>query len=139
MAKEFDIDNIIPRVDQPENNGKSYNLEPIDSMKSFNLSIKNYDIESNRTYTQQRDEINGARVPDIAPCLVIDDESGLITSDSDFDHAEKTAGYMMGLNSTHPHQSSAQIDFSNGEFRPAGVRKDVSKTFKKLLTSNNNR
>lgn len=38
MAKDFDIDNIIPKEEQP---GKSYNLEPVDSMKSFNLSIKN--------------------------------------------------------------------------------------------------
>tara|TARA_B110000503_G_scaffold82926_1_gene126586 strand:- start:348 stop:560 length:213 start_codon:yes stop_codon:yes gene_type:complete len=35
----------------------------------------------------------------------------------------------------HPNQTS-QIDFSNGECRPSGVRKDVSKTFKKLITSN---
>ena len=115
-------------------------------MKSFNLSIKNYDIESNRTSTHQRDESRRERIPDIAPGLFLEDESGLITSDSDFDQAEKTAGYI-GLpqisiqqHNINPQQSQqVKVDTSNGECRPAGVRKDVYKTFKKLLTSNYHR
>ncbi len=45
LAEEFDIDNVIPKDEQK--NEVSQNFEPNDSMHSFELSIKNYDIDSN--------------------------------------------------------------------------------------------
>jgi len=66
--------------------------------------------------------------------MLNDDESGLITSDSDFDQAEKAAGHNMALPQQQSH-NLANLDAKN----TANVRRDVSKTFKKMLTSNHNR
>ena len=52
MAEDFDIDNIIPKDEQTKQ--ASNKLEPNDSMKSFDLSIKNYDIESNIDSSSKR-------------------------------------------------------------------------------------
>lgn len=58
-----------------------------------------------------------------------DEENGLITSDSDFEQAELAAGYGnpqdKGIDSTKKQTNN--------------LKRDVSKTFKKMLTSNNKR
>ena len=53
--------------------------------------------------------------------------SGLITSDSDFEQAAQEAGY----------NSIAKPAARSGD--PLNLKKDVSKTFKKMLTANHNR
>jgi hypothetical protein len=40
MAEEFDIDNVIPKIDQKD---KASENDEASSMKSFELSAKNYD------------------------------------------------------------------------------------------------
>ena len=75
-------------------------------MHSFELSIKNYDIESNiassdreRPFTRAEKaaaETNGFERAQ-GKGMLRDDESGLITSDSDFDNAEKAAGHKLAL------------------------------------------
>jgi uncharacterized protein YozE (UPF0346 family) len=44
LAEELFIDNVIPKEDQK--NEVSQNFEPDNSMVSFDLSIKNYEIDS---------------------------------------------------------------------------------------------
>ena len=58
-------------------------------------------------------------------------ESGLVTSDSDFEIHEKAAGYKVSLPG---HQSRNKHQTTMGA--KSNMRKDVSKTFKKMLTSN---
>ena len=57
-----------------------------------------------------------------------DNEEGLITSDSDFDMAVKTAGYVPQENASVSHNKKSM-----------NLKKDVTKTFKKMLTSNHKR
>jgi len=111
-------------------------------MHSFELSIKNYDIESNIASSERQRPItrgenaaaesNGFDRPP-GGGVFNDDESGLITSDSDFDQAEKAAAGNMAL----PQQQTHNL--VNADSNAANVRRDVSKTFKKMLTSNHNR
>lgn len=56
-------------------------------------------------------------------------ENGLITSDSDFDQAEIDAGYNL---------DNLNVPIANKN-KPMNLKKDVSKTFKKMLTSNHSR
>ena len=66
----------------------------------------------------------------LIPGLELDNsepENGLITSDSDFEQAEIDAGYDPMENKI-PHKN-----------RPMNLKKDVTKTFKKMLTSNHQR
>jgi hypothetical protein len=44
MAEEFDIDNVIPKIDQKDK--ASERNDDASSMKSFELSAKNYDLIS---------------------------------------------------------------------------------------------
>jgi hypothetical protein len=43
MAEEFDIDNVIPKIDQKD---KASEINDASSMKSFELSGRNYDLIS---------------------------------------------------------------------------------------------
>jgi len=52
MAEEFDIDNVIPKNEQKNSVPKDF--EPNSSMQSFDLSIKNYEIESNYNSSEGR-------------------------------------------------------------------------------------
>ena len=47
MAEEFDIDNVIPKIDQKD---KASEINDASSMKSFELSAKNYDIISENSF-----------------------------------------------------------------------------------------
>ena len=90
-------------------------------MHSFEFSIKNYDIESNiESSERQRPgtrgenaaaESNGFERPP-GGGMFKDDESGLITSDSDFDQAEKAAGHAMALPQQQTH-NLANLDAIN--------------------------
>lgn len=64
-----------------------------------------------------------------------DMESHLITSDSDFEEAEKEAGYEIGL----PQQKQTCFQEASNLTLPKNLKKDVTRTFKKMLTSNHNR
>lgn len=50
LAEEFDIDNIIPKDYQKKD--QSAGLERRDSAQSFDLSIKNYEMDSNLGYSE---------------------------------------------------------------------------------------
>lgn len=59
-----------------------------------------------------------------------DDESGLITSDSEFDVALHESGYL----------PQPQPPTTNGMLKNSmNLKRDVSKTFKRMLTANHNR
>lgn len=102
MAEEFDIDNVIPKNEQKNSVPKDF--EPNSSMQSFDLSIKNYEIESNYNSSEGGRKVGtvaGSKGFSQTPDLFAADEqgegSGLITSDSDFDQAEAAAGYKVSL------------------------------------------
>ena len=63
----------------------------------------------------------------------VEEESGLVTSDSDFEMHEKAAGYDITLPGIRNKMTNST------PFKPQNIRKDVSKTFKKMLTSNHQR
>ena len=130
MAEEFDIDKVIPKSHQmaaaPDKDA---------SERSFELSVDKFEMESNMN-TSDRNKFGAANTAHEkgflqAPGLSheLDDESGLITSDSDFQLAEQAAGYSVG-------GQSVTDGFPK---RSNDVKKDISKTFKKMLTSNHNR
>ena len=67
-------------------------------MQSFDLSIKDYDIDSNYSQNQSArigQNVFASQTPDLLQYN--DMESHLITSDSDFEQAEKDAGFEIGL------------------------------------------
>jgi len=71
----------------------------------------------------------GTKTPNVPDVDNMDEESGLITSDSDFDLAVNAAG-------------ADQIDFGvvSAVPKPGGsIKKDVTKAFKKMLTANHMR
>lgn len=102
MAEEFDIDNVIPKNEQKNSIPKDF--EPNNSMQSFDLSIKNYEIESNFDSASEGRKKGGtvagskgfSQTPELLG-LEGEEGNGLITSDSDFDQAEADAGYKVGL------------------------------------------
>ena len=112
-------------------------------MQSFDLSIKNYEIDSNlessqngrhrRSQNQGVDSNGFFQTPDLFNN--IDGESGLITSDSDFEMEEKAAGHAQVLLPMQPNT------VSDGFMQrpPVNIKKDVTRTFKKMLTANHNR
>ena len=51
LAEEFDIDNIIPKDFQKK--GPSADVEPRHSDNSFDLSMRNYELESNMGYSEE--------------------------------------------------------------------------------------
>ena len=63
------------------------------------------------------------------------DESGLITSDSDFDKEANIAGY----NSKMKGETADKEDVPIKQPRAFDIKKDISKTFKRMLTSNHAR
>jgi len=62
------------------------------------------------------------------------DDSGLITSDSEFEKAAKEAGY---LKSDVINLRKTSVDPTKGQ--TFNIRKDISKTFKRMLSSNHKR
>ena len=142
LAEEFDIDNVIPVAQQrvqpsPLANGKTQNH----SMQSFELDSA-YEMGSNHgSSTNAFNTKNG-----FGPANTVDqgffngipglediensneDDDGLITSDSDFDVAVKTAGYTQ--------QDNENVSPTK---KTMNLKKDVTKTFKKMLTSNHKR
>ena len=61
-------------------------------MSSFELSIKNYDIDSCPS-SKAKDAANGGKSAAPAASKMGEEESGLITSDSDFEELGHPAGY----------------------------------------------
>ena len=102
MAEDFDIDNVIPKNEQKNSIPKDF--EPNNSMQSFDLSIKNYELESNFDSGSEGRRKGGtvagskgfSQTPDLLG-LDGEDGAGLITSDSDFEQAEADAGYKVTL------------------------------------------
>lgn len=125
MADEFAIDKVIPDRDKHENNSQENQ-----SMGSFRLSINNDGIESHFNSS------NGGE-PNIAfpmrmlkglkdiPGYVneLNESDGLITSDSNFEIA---AGEGHGEGKNIVALDKKKVD----------IKKDVSKTFKKMLRQN---
>lgn len=68
-------------------------------------------------------------IPGLDPLDNSEPENGLITSDSDFDQAEIDAGYNL---------DNLNVPIA-AKHKPMNLKKDVSKTFKKMLTSNHSR
>jgi len=64
------------------------------------------------------------------------DESGLITSDSDFDKAADIAGYNSKMKDD---KTELKGDVQIKELRAFDIKRDISKTFKRMLTSNHAR
>ena len=125
MADEFDIDKVIPKVDDkivPKENVKY-------SEGSFNLSICDEDMESNFAYSHDPTAFMGSKngFGDIPGMNLNGEDSGLITSDSNFE----LQGETLSADGNAP-------DTKNPK-QVLNVRKDISKTFKRMLTSNHNR
>ena len=142
LAEELDIDNIIPKGDQKDQASVGDHIE-IDSMASFQLSLDNLVNEDRSQSALQHDDpdvfngsqtmngrFKGLNTPNIPDVENMDGEdSGLITSDSDFDLAVQAAG-------------ADKIDFGVVAAVPRGgssIKKDVTKAFKKMLTANHMR
>jgi hypothetical protein len=86
MAEEFDIDKVIPKNLQKV---KASHEDIAYSEGSFNLSIKNEDIES-LAHSQEHNTVfakgNNRNIIDIpGVSQALEEDSGLITSDSDFE------------------------------------------------------
>ena len=134
MAEEFDIDNVIPKIDQKEKASENMDAS---SMKSFELSAKNYDIVSQNSFKNDRTFGNNTAtgfgaIPGVKEGISVNDnESGLITSDSDFEAAAIAAGAMNPQDTETGNMSSRK--------KTINLKRDVTKTFKKMLTSNHNR
>lgn len=92
MAAEFDIDNVIPKFQQV-NDPSEFNMhQKNDSIASFELSIRNYDLDS-YTSSKAKDAANGGKSAALAASKMGEEESGLITSDSDFEELGHPTGY----------------------------------------------
>lgn len=136
MAEEFDIDNVIPKEEQQ--NEIVDKLERDNSLGSFDLSL-NYDIESKKASSRgniARSTMDGngfkLDVSQNNNAVKVDNVSeGLISSDSDFEAAAAAAGHQ-NFNEQRAQEFSQQ---KNSE----EIKRDVSKTFKKMLTANQRR
>ena len=92
--------------------------------------MEEYELNSDRVDKNYGQANTMGKGISIIPGLELDDsepENGLITSDSDFEQAEIDAGY-------DPMEN--KIPLKN---KPMNLKKDVTKTFKKMLTSNQKR
>ena len=78
---------------------------------------------------------NNRRIPGLNyDKLEKSEDSGLITSDSEFEKAAKEAGY---LKSDNNKLRKTSVDPINGN--TFNISKDISKTFKRMLSSNHKR
>jgi hypothetical protein len=132
MAEEFDIDNVIPEAQQKKEITKDAADEH--SVGSFDLSI-NYEAESRRASSRgnlahSTMDGNGFKLAVGHNNQVEEASGGLITSDSDFDAAAAQAGHL-----NLPQKGPQAVSKRNSE----DLKKDVSKTFKKMLTQNHRR
>ena len=85
-------------MQSPKEGLKNYNTE-----KSFNLSAENDDLDIARDYSEERNQIIPGASNTVGETGFLnmptqnsargEEDSGLITSDSDFDWAVETAGY----------------------------------------------
>ena len=97
MAEEFDFDNVIPKIDQKDKASENMDAS---SLKSFELIGQNYDIISQNSFKNDRTFGNNTAtgfgaIPGVKEGISVNDnESGLITSDSDFEAAAVAAGAM---------------------------------------------
>ena len=127
MAEEFAIDKVIP--DRNSEPGKSVDANNV-SIGSFKLSLNNDEIESHFNSS------NGGGAKMAVPIRMIkgmsdipgyvndfNESSGLITSDSNFEIAAGE-GHGEGKNIVPVNKKKVNI------------KKDVSKTFKKMLRQN---
>lgn len=142
MADEFDIDKVIPKGDQITRlNAEAKHDDLNQSNGSFNLSVQIEDVDSIVQYSQDGSHAaitggaNTAGATGFGVDLGAQEEegSGLITSDSDFDKAADAAGY------TGYEAGEAQRNTKVVNKKTFNIQKDISKTFKRMLTSNHNR
>lgn len=129
MADEFAIDKIIPdHKNQKTFATKDGNVQQ--SQGSFNLSIDNEEIKSyNNTseHNKSQPERMLKNLSDIPGYKkTVDESSELITSDSNFEIAAGE-GHGEGKNIIPPAKKKVNL------------KKDVQKTFKKMLMQNNRR
>ena len=88
LAKEYDIDKIIPKEEQnrpPSDPNKRKDLSRMDSELSLGSHLKNYEMNSDGV-SQPQNSANGFGKTQ-PPFAADGEESGLITSDSDFEIA----------------------------------------------------
>jgi hypothetical protein len=133
MAEEFDIDNVIPKAQQRKEGTKD--LPDGHSDGSFDLSM-DYDAESRRASSRgnlahSTMDGNGFKLAVGHNNQVEEASGGLITSDSDFDAAAAKAGHK----AAPPQKGQPTVAKRNSE----ELKKDVSKTFKRMLTQNHKR
>ena len=136
MAEEFDIDKVIPKEDQKKDMADGPAAEH--SLGSFDLSI-DYEAESRKASSRgnlARSTMDGngfkLDVGHNNPAVAIGDASeGLISSDSDFETAAAAAGYK---NHQAKKAQEAKVQRNSED-----LKRDVSKTFKKMLTANQKR
>lgn len=132
MAEEFDIDKVIPKAHQK--NEITNDMDDRQSINSFDLSI-NYDNDSKRP--SSRGNLAHSTMDGNGFKLAVGHQNkqednisgGLITSDSDFEQAAQQAGIK---NSQNPPLAVTKRNSDD-------IKKDVSKTFKRMLTQNNKR
>lgn len=142
MADEFDIDNVIPKnlqmkkaVDPKElsSSGRSYDL----SHDSKYFMQDGISISQSQQSRDTFDHINGRLTGGNGafsrrenPNFPLEDDSKLISSDSDFENAPPEA-------SGQKFQSQMSIKNQNSGTKTGDVqflRKEISKTFKRMLT-----
>lgn len=136
MAEEFDIDNVIPKEEQQ--NEINDQMQKDNSLGSFDLSL-NYDLESRKASSRgnvARSTMDGngfkLDVSQNNPTIKVENVSeGLISSDSDFEAAAAAAGHQ----NFHEMRAQELQQPKNSE----EIKRDVSKTFKKMLTANQRR
>ena len=133
LAEEFDIDNVIEKADQKE---EASEINDLDSMASFQLSVNQYNYEINsqsqasnvgaREVAAQTLDENVLNIPGVGQ----GDGEALITSDSDFDEAAEVAGHgPQGMART----TTAALAAGAGE-KATATQKHVSRAFKKMLS-----
>lgn len=137
LADDYDLDKIIPKDEQLKPPSQREPTANPESELSVGSKFKNYDVNSDYSYREQDVVVAGSH-----KMQNIDndgeEESGLITSDSDFEMAAQTAGYKheaFGQTATGAKADPQSIQKKN----PAALRKDVTRTFKGLLTKNKER
>ena len=136
MAEEFDIDNVIPKAKQKQNIADGPEAEH--SLGSFDLSL-DYEVESRKASSRgnlARSTMDGngfkLEVGHNNPVIAVGDASeGLISSDSDFEAAAAAAG--------HKNHQEKKAQEALVQRNSEDLKRDVSKTFKKMLTANQKR
>lgn len=132
LAFDYDLDKIIPKEEQLKPPSHRKGVKKDESELSVGSKFQNYDINSDYSY-RARNSAPGSARKDAEKAN--EEESGLITSDSDFEMAAQTAGYKHENFS----QAGPTTNHATGSKNPANLKKDVTRIFKGLLTKNRER